>query len=461
VIDHTLKMQRSQDVVQRLAAALRGAKLYSSGHPRVAEALQALLASLAELQALHSPVLLGFVGGEIIVDDMPLQKASAALADLVRRLESIGIQKVSIERGVTLDELTQFVHLVVTAPPAEKVADGDEDGELEIVSLPHLRAGRILVEPTSDGQGGTEGAATARRVYTRSVAAARTVWESAKVEGRPELPVARDTVENLADAVVRNRPAIVGLTAMQKHDNYTFTHMVNVSILTMGQARGLGVDGPLLREIGLAALMHDIGKVRTPLDVLNKPEKLTDQEFEIMKRHTTDGAEILRRTPEMPMLAPVVAFEHHLRLDGSGYPAGVRRESLGLATMLCSISDVYDAMRSQRKYQEAFPNERIVAVMKRNDGKQFDQHLVRRFVQLLGIYPVASLVRLSNGEVAVVTRIHAPDPVRPTVRVLIDPDGQRLPHPVDRDLWDAPRGEIAISAPLDAGSLGIDPLHYL
>ena len=132
-------------------------------------------------------------------------------------------------------------------------------------------------------------------------------------------------IDGLAQAVAQNRTALLALTTLKNYDNYTFTHMVNVSILTMGQARGLGIDGPLLREFGLAALMHDIGKVRTPLEILNKPDKLTDEEFAIMKRHTVDGAEILRETPDIPALAPVVAFEHHLRLDGTGYPNGVAR----------------------------------------------------------------------------------------------------------------------------------------
>ena len=124
----------------------------------------------------------------------------------------------------------------------------------------------------------------------------------------------------------------------------------------MGQARGLGIDGPLLREFGLAALMHDIGKVRTPLEILNKPDKLTDDEFAIMKRHVVDGAEILRMTPDVPALAPVVAFEHHLRVDGTGYPHGVTRSSLNIGTMLCSIADVYDAMRSQRALPAGVPD---------------------------------------------------------------------------------------------------------
>ena len=143
--------------------------------------------------------------------------------------------------------------------------------------------------------------------------------------------------------------------------------MVNVSILTMGQARGLKIEGALLREFGLSALMHDIGKVKTPTEILNKPDKLDEREFEIMKRHTVEGVEILRRTPEMSTLAPIVAFEHHLRLDGTGYPNGVKRGQLNLATMLCGIADVYDAMRSQRTYQQAFPTDRILAVLQRNE----------------------------------------------------------------------------------------------
>src|SRR5205085_5350370 len=197
--------------------------------------------------------------------------------------------------------------------------------------------------------------AAIRQMYSNAVASAEVAWRSAETEGVPDAPAALETVEGLADAVTQNRTALMALTAMRDYDNYTFTHMVNVSILAMAQARALGIDGKLLREFGMSALMHDIGKVRTPKEILNKPDKLTDQEFVIMRRHVVDGAEILRRTPEMPILAPVVAFEHHLRNDGTGYPFGVKRPTLNLGTMMCGIADVYDAMRSQRAYQQAFP----------------------------------------------------------------------------------------------------------
>jgi putative nucleotidyltransferase with HDIG domain len=303
-----------------------------------------------------------------------------------------------------------------------------------------------------------------QRTYQHAVAGAEAIWAQATAEGSPEPALATRLVDGLASAVGQNRRAMLALSAMHRYDNYTFTHMVNVSVLTMAQARSLGIDGALLRQFGLAGLMHDIGKIRTPTEILTKPEKLTEAEFAIMMKHPVDGGEILRRRLELPPLAAVVAFEHHLRVDGTGYPGGVARPSLNLATQFCSIADVFDAMRSQRSYQRAFPTDRIVAVLKQNDGSRFDQRLVRRFSQLLGIYPVGNLVRLDDGSLAVVLRVHAPDPSKPMVRVVAGPDGARLTTPHDLALWveNASEGPPPrIATPVDPGAAGIDPLPYL
>ena len=139
------------------------------------------------------------------------------------------------------------------------------------------------------------------------------------------------------------------------------------------------------------------------------------------------------------------------------------RTQLNIATMLCSISDVYDAMRSQRVYQKAFPTDRILAVLKGNDGSQFDQHLVRRFVQLIGVYPVGTLVRLASGDVAVVLQVYAPDPFRPRVRVIFGRDG-RLELPYEVNLWETSAetdGQLSVAAPVDAAEYGIDPLALM
>src|SRR5205085_8486441 len=187
-----------------------------------------------------------------------------------------------------------------------------------------------------------------RKVYSTAVESAETLWDQAKAGDKPDPETARKIIDSLANIVTQDRTSLMALTALKKYDNYTFTHMVNVAALAMAQARALNLEGPLLREFGFAALMHDIGKVNTPLEVLNKPGKLTGEEFGVMKRHVIDGAHILRRTPEMPALAPVVAFEHHLRQDLSGYPENIGHRKLNLCTHIVSIADVFVELRTIR-----------------------------------------------------------------------------------------------------------------
>ena len=142
--------------------------------------------------------------------------------------------------------------------------------------------------------------------------------------------------------------------------------------------------------------MHDIGKVNTPLEILNKPDKLDKQEFDIMKQHVVDGAHILRRTPEMPALAPIVAFEHHLKQDLSGYPENIGSRKLNLCTMIVTIADVFDALRSNRPYRQGLATDRIRRIMDEQDNPAFNQPLLKRFVNMMGLFPVGNLVRLTH-----------------------------------------------------------------
>ena len=441
----------ADDLVRRLAASIRGSQLYSVGHPIVVRNIAALLEALAVMHAWSPSLAIGIVGEDLVVGDVPLPRAAENMGELMRRLQQAGVERIVIDRGVDSAELTRLVKVLAVA---------DANAAAALNDLEHIRIGRLQVETKVDAPAGD--VATFQRLYSDAVTVAERLWDTSQAEGEPDPDAGRTVVDSLAQAVAQNRTALLALTALKNYDNYTFTHMVNVSILTMGQARGLGIDGSLLREFGLAALMHDIGKVKTPTEILNKPDKLDDREFDIMKRHTVDGAEILRRTPEMPMLAPIVAFEHHLRLDGTGYPDRVNRGQLNLATMLCGIADVYDAMRSQRRYQQAFPTDRILAVLQRNDGKQFDQNLVRRFSQLVGIYPAGNLVRLKTGELGVVMKAYAPDPYRPRVKVLRGADGVDLQRPYEINLWETTEEQAtSIEAPLDPALYGIDPLSHL
>jgi putative nucleotidyltransferase with HDIG domain len=301
-------------------------------------------------------------------------------------------------------------------------------------------------------------------MYGTAVETAQSLWDAAKSGDKPDPGAARKIIDSLAKLVSQDRTSLMALTALKRYDNYTFTHMVNVSVLAMAQARSLDLEGPLLREFGFAALMHDIGKVNTPLEVLNKPDKLTKDEFDVMKQHVVDGAHILRRTPEMPALAPVVAFEHHLRQDLSGYPEKVGHRDLNLCTQIVSIADVYDALRSNRVYREGLPSERIRAIMTQKDSPAFNTGLLRRFINLMGLFPVGTLVRLNTEEVAVVTHEHPSDPFRPQVKILLDRLGQPIETPSLVNTWEPDgRGDFrcAVVEAVDPEAVNIDPLAYM
>ena len=455
MIDHNRRVQVADELLRRFASALRAAQLYSPSHPLVARNVTLFGETLGIAFGQQRSITLGVVGSEFVVGDVPLPRASSMMSDLLQRLQRAGVERIAIEREVATEELSGLVQALASS--------NDQNGEETVLpTFPHIQVGRIQVqqrvEPTAADT------ATVRRLYADASNIASQLWQAAAKEGKVDPGQSKQLVDSLAQAVAHNRTALIALTALKNYDNYTFTHMVNVSILTMAQARSLGLDGAVLREFGVAALMHDIGKVRTPTEILNKPDQLTPQEFEIMKRHVVDGAEILRRTPEIPPIAPVVAFEHHLRIDGSGYPATVKRPTLNLATQLCGVADVYDAMRSQRHYQQAFPSERILAVLQRNDGTQFDRHLVRRFVQIIGIYPVGNLVRLNTGETGVVLKAYAADPHRPQVRVILDHARNPYPRPYDINLWESVVGgrwPATVISPLDPAELKIDPMSLI
>jgi putative nucleotidyltransferase with HDIG domain len=445
-----------EDLVRRLAAALRAGELYSLAHPLVQRSLEALSdAATKNLQATQTAVV-GFLGNDIVVNDVRLGKFSASLVGFVRDMREREIEKITFNQGLTKDELKAFVEVFADRRSKVPLAD-----RLAARGVRRLAVGRIQVEGDDEEH---TGIAVARKVYNTAVQTAEALWDQAKAGDKPDPNSARKIIESLAKVVTQDRTSLMALTALKKYDNYTFTHMVNVSVLAMSQARALNLDGPLLREFGFAALMHDIGKVNTPFEVLNKPDKLTKEEFEVMKRHVVDGAHILRKTPEMPALAPIVAFEHHLKQDLSGYPENIGSRQLNLCTMIVSIADVFDALRSNRPYRQGLATDRIRAIMGEQGNPAFNQKLLKRFVNIMGLFPVGNFVRLNTDEVAVITAEHPNDPFRPQVKIIFNGHGDRIDEPFLANTWERDvRGEYprAVIEAIDPETIGIDPLTLL
>src|SRR5262245_5904863 len=451
-----MQQKQAEELVRRLAAALRGSELYSPTHPLVQLGIDGLAKAVADGLTMAPSIIVGFVGDEVVVDGTRLARGSASLIGFARDLREREIEKVTFAKGATREEIRGLVRVLGDRKSPVPIAD-----RLTSAGVRNITIGKIVVEETADD---TTGIAAARRVYATAVQTAESLWNAAKAGDQPDPGAARKIIDGLAKLVSQDRTSLMALTALKKYDNYTFTHMVNVSALAMAQARALNIEGPLLREFGFAALMHDIGKVNTPLEVLNKPDKLTKNEFEIMKRHVVDGAHILRRTPEMPALAPIVAFEHHLKQDLSGYPEKIGSRQLNLCTMIVSIADVFDALRSTRPYRKGLATDRIRNIMGEQGNPAFNQPLLKRFVNLMGLFPVGNLVRLNTDELAVVSAEHPTDPFRPQVKILADKTGARLEAPLLVNTWERDgRGEHlrAVVEAVDPEPLAIDPLTYL
>jgi len=446
----------AEELVRRLAAALRGTELYSPTHPIVQRGIDALSTAVVEGIGMTPAVVVGFIGDEVVVDSARLPRGSASLVGFARGLRQRDVEKITFLRGVTRDEVRAFIVALGDRTSPIPLAD-----RLTSTGVRHVTIGRIAVEEASDQD---TGIASARRVYQTAVDTAESLWNAAKTGDQPDTGAARKIIDSLAKLVTQDRTSLMALTALKKYDNYTFTHMVNVAALAMALARSLNLDGALLREFGFAALMHDIGKVNTPLEVLNKPGKLDRDEFEIMKRHVVDGAHILRRTPEMPALASIVAFEHHLKLDQSGYPENLGSRRPNLCTMVVAIADVFDALRSNRPYRQGLATARIRTIMDEQDNPAFNRTLLKRFVNLMGLFPVGNLVRLNTSAVAVVTAEHPSDPFRPQVKIVTDAGGAALETPLLANTWERDsRGDYpyAVVEAVDPDSVDIDPMAYL
>ncbi|MDI3256789.1 MAG: HD-GYP domain-containing protein [Kyrpidia sp.] len=244
----------------------------------------------------------------------------------------------------------------------------------------------------------------------------------------------RDVVADLVDEVRRNPQILQQVVDIYTADGFLYHHSVRVAILSIGLGIGAGLAEGQIRDLGVGALLHDVGKLRIPPEILNKPSALTAEEFELVKRHTIYGYDMLRALDSVSVPSAHVALQHHERVDGSGYPQGLTGQQQHILGRIAAIADVYDAMTSHRVYRPGhLPHEAYEHIMA-GSGSWYDAELVNIFIRQVAIYPVGQTVRLSTGEVGVVTGIPWGFPQRPRVRVLYDPNGGELAVPFERDL---------------------------
>ncbi len=273
--------------------------------------------------------------------------------------------------------------------------------------------------------------------------------------------VAAEIVDEMIDSLTRNGDALLSLISIQNKDEYTFNHSINVAIITAAFCRYLEMNAEDIKTFALGALFHDLGKIKIPIEVITKPDDFTQEDMKLMQRHPELGLEILAAQPNTDQRILDVIYEHHERMDGSGYPRGLNEDQISFGGRLVSITDVYDALTSDRPYHDGDPPKNVLSYMFKVSSSAFDAILVQQFIQSIGIYPVGSLVRLQSGFLAIVVKTAKEELTKPVVLLVYDTNRDRKISPRRLDLA-APGGTLhQISGPESAVKWGIDIVHYM
>lgn len=249
--------------------------------------------------------------------------------------------------------------------------------------------------------------AAALEVYRESRRITRTLLEDVRLGGVINSEQAKATVKGCVHSILRNKDALIWMSKIRSQDEYTAEHCLNVCVLAIAFARHLGMSEADLEKVGLCGLLHDVGKMRVPVEVLNKSEKLSEQEFTIIKAHSIHGRNLLLATRGIPNSTIDVAYSHHEKVDGTGYPRGLKSSGISETAKMIAIVDAYDAMTSDRCYSAGIASTEALKIIFKDRGTHFDDRLALEFIKCVGLYPPGTLVELVNGIVAIVFETNA------------------------------------------------------
>jgi HD-GYP domain-containing protein (c-di-GMP phosphodiesterase class II) len=295
------------------------------------------------------------------------------------------------------------------------------------------------------------------RSYNEAIGAIRALFEEIDNGGNPDTGPMLGVVQVLATAALRDPAALLGLTMGKDYDGYSFHHSVNVGVLAMALSAVMGQPLAEVAEAGLAGFLHDVGKTKIDQGIVTKPGKLTEREYDEMKRHPEYGALLIRQMEGVHDRVAEGVLGHHIRYDRGGYPEWARGRAFGLISGIVAVVDCYDAATTLRAYQPQMQPMQAVEEIRSQGGASLDAEIVERFLELVGRYPVGSLVRLDNDEIAVVFTPTAEARGAAVVKVLVDRSGSALAVPVLRDLAQIGARVVGLVDPL---LLGIDVSCY-
>ncbi len=435
-VDSTAALQKQgQKLLSTLYSALQALKLFPLENQTVQKALQDLHRAATTVVEREDMVELGLVGDFIFINDVRIRldlSTYAAFSLISNSLAKHEVGTVVIDRAIERSEWPPFLSLLLQQP-AEPAFDGFTS-RLKSTPVTHIHVGPERERAAID-QDNDLAKEQAKRAYFQTVEVAKNVLGDVRLGKSVNARRVKRAIQSIVDQVLNNETSMMGMTALRDYDVYTFTHSVNVCIFSVVLGQKLGLNKMQLYELGLGALFHDLGKMRIDSEITNKTSGLTDEEFQQMQQHTTEGLLALfdmHGFSEPPFRAMLMAYEHHMKTDLTGYPKNKRPRDPTLFSRIVAVADSFDAATSQRSYQ-AVPLRPTDALqeMRDNPDRGLDPLLVKALINATGIYPVGTLVILDTHEMAVVS---APNPdasrmSQPIVTIIYDAMGRPLSEP--------------------------------
>ncbi len=407
--------EKVKETLTNFISAIQAAKIYTTEHPKFNEFADKAYKSLLEILQDKPELIIGIIQGELAFEHDIFFDMSQKLRPLIDYLQERGIERAVFLQSLQRDELVKFLFYLTT--PREK-AQRDAEEYFHSQGIKNIAVGKIKA-PSPELKKKVKKIRSYVRQYENSLEKVRDHLDAVVDQKELDFLELRFDVFNFLENLMGIYQEFLDLTTFRRKDLITFVHLLNVTILSMFVSSKLGYSKDDVIDVGIASLFHDIGKLFISRKITQKEGKLDEKEFEIMKHHTVLGTELLfRYIDTLGILPVVVSFEHHLRYDLRGYPKVSFPQKLHPVSLIVSVCDVYDALSQRRSYKKSFPPLKIYEIMASEKGKLFDPELLDKFFRLMGVYPVKSIVALSDKRIAVVREQNEADILHPKVEVV-------------------------------------------
>lgn len=434
----------AKQLVQTFVGSLKGLKLYPLQHPVIARQLEAFHGLLKVLHEEGSPLCLGLHEGALVVDDLLLTTELQSATELVALFRNLDILGLKFDPGVTEEELSSLLALLTT-----QGRGGGGLGELFAEKLQHVHL--LTQEPEGEKQ-------SPRAVYGRALKVVDNIFHDVRLGKIPSSTEAVSVMADMVKLMISEPETLFALSMLKDYDNYTFTHSVNVSVISLAVGRACGLSEEELKILGLGALLHDLGKLKVDVEIITKPGRLTSEEFAEIQKHPETGAELV---VEMEGITPEVVdivLGHHLRFDRSGYPGNYQLKSMSTMIDMTAIADTYDALTTLRSYQRPMTPRQATERLRELSGTALHPDFVEKFIESLGPYPVGTLVRLDSNEIGLVVKVEVKDHDALNLKILFNCAGETMLPPPLLELVGKEMARIV--GEVDPFSRGVDVTEY-